>query len=284
MSGRSALRILENVVLTGFAIVLPLFLTLYIIWFVISWIGQILRPTVSVLEAAGVIGFFERYELILFLIETGIYNDVIHFLSEIIAILLFFLLLIVVGSVARYRYGEILVSAFDYLIASVPGIGTVYQTLRRVGNIVAGDNVSEFEAVKLVELLSEETYLIGFQTGTSPDPIADSIDTEELITLFVPMAPNPVTGGFLVYVPRDRVFDVDLSVDEAVTAILTSGLASEEPNQLMGDTTSDSPSSPAVGSGISASGSVRATVAPSMVNELIGSSDNPGSGERSGND
>ena len=50
------------------------------------------------------------------------------------------------------------------------------------------------------------------------------------MTLFVPMAPNPVTGGFLVYVPTDRVVDVDLSVDQAVQAILTSGIGTDDPD------------------------------------------------------
>ena len=145
------LGILKNIVLTGLAIVIPAFVTLYIIWFLIEQIRQTLRPFVGLLEDAGVIGFFQRRELIIFLLNSGFYSDVIDFLSEIIAIVLFLLLIIVVGAVARYRYGEVLISTFDYLIASIPGVGTVYQTLRRVGDLVLGDNVSEFETVVLVD-------------------------------------------------------------------------------------------------------------------------------------
>ena len=228
MHGWKVLRLLKNVVLTGLAIVLPLFVTLYIIWFVIGWIGQILRPIVRLLEDAGIIGFFRRRELIVFLLETGIYGDVIGFLSEIIAVLLFVLIIIAVGTAARYRHGEFLVSTFDYLIASIPAIGTVYQTLRRVGNMVL-ETTAEFEAVKLIELLSEDTYVIAFQTNPSSVAVAEATGHEDMVTLFVPMAPNPVTGGFLVYVPSDRVIDVDLSVDEAVRMILTSGIAREDP-------------------------------------------------------
>jgi len=84
--------------------------------------------------------------------------------------------------------------------------------------------------VKLLELLSEETYVIAFQTNPSPDPVTEATDEDDMMTLFVPMAPNPVTGGFLVYVPTDRVVDVDLSVDQAVQAILTSGIGTDNPD------------------------------------------------------
>jgi uncharacterized membrane protein len=44
-------------------------------------------------------------------------------------------------------------------------------------------------------------------------------------TLFVPMAPNPVMGGFLVHAPADRVRDIDMTVEESMQAIITSGVA-----------------------------------------------------------
>lgn len=270
MYGKGALQTLEKIILTGLAIVIPLLLTFYFIWFVIGRIRQSLGPVVGLLEDAGVIGFFRRRELIALLLETGVYTDVIGFLSELIAIILFLFLIIVVGAVARYRYGEALVNVFDYLIASIPGVGTVYQTLRRVGNLVLGDDVSNFEAVKLVEMLSEDTYLIAFQTAAPPDAIDEATGPEEMITLFVPMAPNPVTGGFLVYVPRDRVLDVDLSVDDAVRAILTSGLATEEADQFGSALTTDKPTS-GIGTGASESASVRAAADPSVLGDLLGS-------------
>lgn len=227
MSGTDPLRALRNVVLTGLAIVLPLAATLYLIWFLIDRLRGVLSPAVDLMEWAGVIAFFRRRALISVLIETGIYTDVSGFLSEVIAISIFLSVIVAVGAIARYQYGEVVVSLFDYFIASIPAIGTVYQTLRQVGNMILSDAAAEFESVKLLEMLSKDTYVIAFQTNPGPDSIAEATDEEEIMTLFVPMAPNPVTGGFLVYVPADRVVDVDLSVDEAVQAILTSGIASE---------------------------------------------------------
>ena len=226
---RSALRTLRNVVLTGLAIIVPLALTIYVILFVIAGLRSVLVPVVDLLENLDVIDFFKGGTLTSFLVEAGVYSDVYSFLSEAIAILLFLTLVVSAGALARYRYGEFLVGIFDYLIGSIPGIGTVYQTFRQVGTMVVGDRTSEFETVKLLELLSEETYVIAFQTNPSPASVTEATGADDMMTLFVPMAPNPVTGGFLVYVPTDRVVDVDLSVDQAVQAILTSGIGTDDP-------------------------------------------------------
>ena len=84
--------------------------------------------------------------------------------------------------------------------------------------------------MKLLELLSEEPYVVAFQTTPSPDSVTEATGEDDMVTLFAPVAPNPVTGGFLVHVPTDRVVDVDLSMDQAVQAILTSGIGTDDPD------------------------------------------------------
>ena len=44
-------------------------------------------------------------------------------------------------------------------------------------------------------------------------------------TLFVPLAPNPVMGGFLVHVSAERIHDVDITVEEAIETIVTTGIS-----------------------------------------------------------
>jgi len=50
----------------------------------------------------------------------------------------------------------------------------------------------------------------------------------DMVTLFLPLAPNPVMGGFLTHIPRDRVSDVDMTVEEAVRIVITSGIATDD--------------------------------------------------------
>jgi uncharacterized membrane protein len=46
-----------------------------------------------------------------------------------------------------------------------------------------------------------------------------------MVTLFMPMAPNPVMGGHVVHVPTSRVYDIDMTVEEGLRSIVTSGVA-----------------------------------------------------------
>lgn len=51
--------------------------------------------------------------------------------------------------------------------------------------------------------------------------------------MFVPLAPNPVMAGFLVHVPAEDVIDVDLSVEEGISAIVSLGAAETEPDEAV---------------------------------------------------
>jgi uncharacterized membrane protein len=44
-------------------------------------------------------------------------------------------------------------------------------------------------------------------------------------TLFVPLAPNPVMGGFLVHVSAEQIHEVDITVEEAIETIVTTGIS-----------------------------------------------------------
>lgn len=225
--GETSIEILRDVFLTGLAVVVPLMVTLYLIWLIVGWFGRALRPFISLLEISGLINFIQQRGLIVLLLEAGIYGDVIGLVSELVAVVLFTLAVIAIGFLAQYRYGEWLVGSFDYAISSIPGIGTLYQSFRQVGLLLMDTSADDFKGVKLVELLHDETYVLAFETNESEE-VAAATGHDQVQTLFIPMAPNPVTGGFLAYVPEERVMDVDITVEEGIRAILTSGIAADE--------------------------------------------------------
>jgi uncharacterized membrane protein len=110
-------------------------------------------------------------------------------------------------------------------IASIPGLGTIYKSFRRMGDVMLGEDGENFQEVKLVECFGDDVFVLGFKTSDSPPTIEDSANQGEMVSMFLPLAPNPVTGGFLTYVPKEDVHDVDMTVEEGVRSILTSGVA-----------------------------------------------------------
>jgi uncharacterized membrane protein len=98
-----------------------------------------------------------------------------------------------------------------------------------MGDVLLESGVENFREVKLVEFPRDGIYVLGFVTNHAPSPVQRSAQVEGMSTLFLPLAPNPVMGGFLTYIPDERIRDVDLSVEDAVRTIVTSGIATEEP-------------------------------------------------------
>ncbi|AGN02554.1 hypothetical protein L593_13075 [Salinarchaeum sp. Harcht-Bsk1] len=209
----------------GVAIIVPVIVTVFLISVALSYIGRALGPFVDLLEYVGLIDTFRQVELVRFLIDIGIYEYVVDFLAELIALVILLGIVLAVGSVGHNRYGERVIEVLDMAIASIPGIGTVYKSFRRMGDVMLTTEDENFQDVKLVQCLDEDMYVIGFQTSAAPEAVEDATDHEDMMTLFVPMAPNHVTGGFLTCVPTDRVYDVDMTIEDGVKSILTSGVA-----------------------------------------------------------
>jgi uncharacterized membrane protein len=217
-----------DVLMTGVAIIVPLIITLYLFQVALNFVSKALDPFIRLLGWMGVIERVESVALITFLIDVGVYPLVIDFLTELIAIAVLFGIVVLVGTVGRNRYGERVISTVDLAIASVPGVGTIYKSFRRMGDVMLDNEAENFQDVKLVECFGQDIYVIGFETSPSPATVEESTGHDEMKTMFLPLAPNPVTGGLLTHVPRDQVYDVDMTIEEGVRSILTSGVASGE--------------------------------------------------------
>ena len=227
-TGVSAYAGMRDTILTGVAITVPLVVTLYVLTVALDFITEALGPFIRLLRWLGIIQGLERVELISLLIDAGVYSLVIDFLTELIAIAILLGVVVLVGTVGRNRYGERIIDMVDLGIASIPGIGTVYKSFRRMGDVMLDETGENFQDVKLVECFGGNVYVLGFRTSDSPPTIEETAGHEEMVSMFLPLAPNPVTGGFLTYIPEDDVHDIDMTIEEGVRSILTSGIATGE--------------------------------------------------------
>jgi uncharacterized membrane protein len=218
----------QQTLLTGVAITIPLLVTLYVLTVALDFVSGALDPFIAVLRWFGIIEEFERVQFISFLIDAGIYPYVINFFTELVAILVLLLLIAAAGTAGRNRYGERVIDYVDFAITSIPGIGTVYRSFRRMGDVMIDEGGENFQDIKLVECFEEVIYVLGFKTSDSPATTEESTGHEDMVSMFLPLAPNPVTGGLLTYVPESQVYDIDMTVEEGVRSILTSGIATGE--------------------------------------------------------
>jgi len=229
----------QQTLLTGIAITIPVIVTLYIPTVALDFVSGALDPFIALLRWFGIIEQFERVRFVSLLIEVGIDPYVVDFFTELVTLLVLFLLVAAIGTVGRNRYGERLIDAFEFVITSIPGVGTVYKSFRRMGDVMLDEGGENFQDIKLVQCFGEDVYVLGFVTSESPETIETSTGHDDMVSMFLPLAPNPVTGGLLTYVPESDVYDIDMTVEEGVRSILTSGVATgrgvEESAQLTMD-------------------------------------------------
>lgn len=229
--GGTVYRSALNTFITGVIILIPFVVTVYFLIVAVGFIVDLFRPIVQIVEWLGLIDFFTSLTLIRILLDLQIYWIVVGVLTELIALAVLIATVFFVGMVGRHKYGEIFVRYIDYLISNIPGIGVVYDTTRQMGDVMLGGGEENFEEITLIEW-ADDIYVLGFITNEGPDSVTDTVGDDDLMTVFVPFAPNPVTGGFLAYIPRERLLDIDMSMQEGLRSILTSGVAGDNRKQI----------------------------------------------------
>lgn len=91
-------------------------------------------------------------------------------------------------------------------------------------------DAQDFRDVNFAKLPRESAYTLGFVTTRTPAALADSAGHDAMLTLFLPPAPNPVMGRHLAHLPESRVIDVEMTVEEGVRTVVTSGVADSGPD------------------------------------------------------
>jgi uncharacterized membrane protein len=195
--------------ITGIAFVIPLAVTLFVLVFVLDFISRALDPVVGVmLSIPGMSGGLDALVL------------------KVATLLTLVVLVFVVGFLAEFstrgrRVGE----GFDAVMESLPGVGSVYTSFNEMSELLLDSDTDSFKEVVLVEYPGPDSYTLAFKTAETPPVVEDATGAGEMVTLFMPMAPNPVMGGFVIHVSTEKIVEVDLSVEEGIRSIVTSGVA-----------------------------------------------------------
>jgi len=134
-----------------------------------------------------------------------------------------FLVIILVGIIARHFFGYELVRAWERLLSRVPVARSIYGGVKQLFEaIFVADARTSFNRVVMVEYPRKGLYALAFTTGPARGAVQGA-RPEWLINCFVPTTPNP-TSGFYLLVPAEEVYDVDMSVEDAFKVIMSAGL------------------------------------------------------------
>jgi uncharacterized membrane protein len=202
MLPESRLASLRNAFFTGLLLLAPIAVT----WLVFSWLVE---------RVGG--GFSD----IFFRAVPDTVRETYPFLWDILSTIIVILLVTLLGYVSRLFLGRYFGQVAERFILNVPGIGTVYNTVKQIVDTFSTQNRSLFSKVVLVEFPRKGMHSVGFLTNKARGE-AQAKTTAEVWTVFVPTTPNPTTG-FLVMLPREEIVELEMSVGEGMKMVISGG-------------------------------------------------------------
>ena len=195
-----ALRGTQRNILAGVITIGPLFVTYLIFSFLLGSLAEAGLPVVRYF-----VGIFPRDWL----------NQ--PWLQSVLAILLTLVVLYIVGRVTSLVVGQQAFSLFESVLERLPFVAKVYTSVRQLlDSMMAKKGTSQ--RVVLVDFPIAGQKSIGFLTRT----FTDTNTGELLAAVLLPNAINP-TSAFLQILPIGRVTDTDLTMEQAMSMIMTGG-------------------------------------------------------------
>ncbi|MFH1862658.1 MAG: DUF502 domain-containing protein [bacterium] len=202
-------RRLRRNLITGLLVLLPLYLTLVILVKLFLLIDGILNQLATRAIVAA--------------LNLPLHEDkIIYGLGVITLILLLFF----AGWVARHYIGKQILRWFNKKLDQIPFVNRIYKTLRQISEVFLSDKKIAFQKPILIEYPRRGLYTLVFVTQDTGGAVQNVIH-EDCITVFLPSTPNPTTG-FVFFVPKSQVIDVDMTSEEALKLIISGGMISPE--------------------------------------------------------
>lgn len=193
--GRQIVDTARRMFVSGVLVTVPIIVTLIVLHFLFRQVDGILEPLLRRILGYSIPGMG--------LIAT-------------------ILLIMLVGLLARSLIGTRLFSLGELLFVRTPLVRAIYAAAKQLVEAVALPKRKVFNRAVLIEHPRKGMYAIGFaaaRTSIKSGPV-----TGDLIAVFVPSTPTPVTG-FVVMVPANEVYELTTSNEDIIKALVSGGIA-----------------------------------------------------------
>ena len=193
---------------TGIVVILPIGLTIWLIWTLIGWVDGFVLPLVpETIQPEKYIGINLRG----------------------VGVIIFLIFTIIVGWVAKGLIGRSLILWGEGLVNRMPVVRSIYSGAKQIAETVFAQTERSFEKACLIEYPRRGIWAIGFISTNAKGEVSQTAATSsQLMSVFVPTTPNP-TSGFLLFFPKDDVIELDMSVEDAAKLVISAGLVYPNP-------------------------------------------------------
>lgn len=189
---------LRRYLFTGILTLLPMVVTIYVLWTLFILVDSILGRVLYRLLGENIWG---------------------------LGLLAFLVLAFVVGMFVTNVIGRLFFGWMETLIKKLPLANVIYNTVKQMSDAIFPDKEgkkSAFRRVVLVQYPRPGIFSLGFVTGEGNE--FKEYSNIDLIKVFIVSTPNPTTG-FLVFVPREDLIDTDFTIEEGMRIAISGGTA-----------------------------------------------------------
>ena len=196
---------LRNYFLTGLILVGPIYITINLTWWFINWVDDAMRPFIPVTLRTET---YLPYRVPGVGLITALFG------------------LTLLGFLTANLVGRSLVEFGESLLSRMPIVRPIYRTMKQIFETLFSKSGSGFRTVALVEFPAGMWSLVFLSQPPNAD-LAARMPGNDYVSAFLPCTPNPTTG-FFFYVQRKDIIELDISVESAMTLLMSAGMA--QPN------------------------------------------------------
>lgn len=189
----------------GVLVVAPISITFYIAWLMLDFVDSRVTPLIPA-----------RYNP----------NTYLPFGIPGLGLVVLIVVVTFIGATTAGYLGRIFVRLSERILARMPVIRGIYGAVKQLVESVFAKQASAFRQVVLVEWPRDGSWTIGFVTNATAAEIHARLPGD-VVSIMVPTTPNP-TSGYLIFVPRKDVVPLEMTVEDAMKMILSSGIVVPE--------------------------------------------------------
>ncbi|HEY1473808.1 MAG TPA: DUF502 domain-containing protein [Pseudolabrys sp.] len=193
---------IRNYFLTGLIVAGPVAVTIWLVWSFINWVDGVVRPLIPPAYRP------ETY------LPWPIPGS---------GLVIAFVALTLLGFLTANLVGRKLVELGEGLLNRMPIVRPVYNTMKQIFETLFSKSGSSFRQVALVEFPAPGMWSLVFLSQPPGADLADKLPQGEHVSAFMPCTPNPTTG-FFFYVLRKDLIVLDISVENAMTLLISAGM------------------------------------------------------------